>query len=130
MLNTRGDIGHDFGQFRLSIRTIAVGKDPHRCVVFSDPVDPSGKLILGAEGGLEKSVRYLAVGECLLFGALARCNGGNFGRRSRQPGNAVERDAGEDNSEHPQDMRRRVESTHCIDAAVIGEHVQGLTYKA
>src|SRR5260370_13452228 len=93
MLNPGGDIGHDFGQLRLSIRTIAIGEDPHRCIVFSDPVDPSGKLILGAEGGLEKSVRYLAVGERLLFCSLARCNSGYFSLRILQTRNALELDA-------------------------------------
>ena len=59
----------------------SVGEHAHRHLIFADAVDPAGEMILGAERGLEKSVDDLAVGEGLLFGALARRDRRNLGRR-------------------------------------------------
>ena len=81
MRNPLPDVGDDFRQLRLAVGAIgAVGEHPHRPVVFPDAVDPAGQMIFGAERGLEKSVDDFAVGESLLLGALARGDGGNFGR--------------------------------------------------
>ena len=96
-----------FGELRLAVGAVAVGEHPHRHVVFPDAVDPAGQMIFGAERGLEKSVGDLAVGEGLLFRALARGDGGNFGGGGRRPGKAVERDGGQGDREYSGSMRRR-----------------------
>ena len=100
MLDPLSDVGDDPGQLRLAVGALGgVGKHPHRHVVFSDPVDPAGQLIFGAERGLEKSFGDLAVGEDFLLGALARGDGGNFGRCGLRQDDAVEREAGEGDRE-------------------------------
>ncbi len=125
MLNPLGDVGHDLRQLRLSIRTVALGEHPHRRIVFSDAVDPAGQVILGAEGGLEKSVGDLAVGECLLFSALTRCNRRNFSRRNWRPGTALERDAGQSDREYPQ-QQGSIVYAHRADAAATVAPTQSL----
>ena len=82
-------------------RTVALGEDPHRHVVFPDAVDPAGQMEFGAEGGLEKPFDDLGVGEGLLFGALARGDGGDFGAGRRQPGGAFKADRSQADRDDP-----------------------------
>ena len=85
MLNPCGDVGDDFRELGLAVGAVAVGEHPHRRVVFPDAVDAAGEMIFGAEGGLEKTLDDLAVGEDLLLAALALRDGRNFGSGGRRP---------------------------------------------
>ncbi len=78
MLHAPADVGDDLCKLRLAVGAIAFGEDAHRRDVFADAVDPSRKLELRAEGGLEKAFNDLGVGEGLLLRALARSDGGDF----------------------------------------------------
>ena len=92
VLNARGDVGHDFRKLRLAVGPGAVGKHPHRPVIFADAVDAAGEMIFGAECDLQKAFDDLAVGEDLLLGALALRDGRDVREsRARQKGFA-ERD--------------------------------------
>ena len=112
MLNAAGDVGDDFRELRLAVGAVAVGKHPHRRVVFPDAVDAAGEMIFGAEGGLEETLDDLAVGEDLLLGALARSDGGNFGGGGGRHDAVAERDGGQSGREHPQTARIG-DGAHC-----------------
>ena len=78
MLHAAADIGDDLRQLRLAVGTIAFGEHAHRRDIFADAVDPAGELEFRAEGGLEKALDDLGVGETFLLRALARGDGGDF----------------------------------------------------
>ena len=92
MLNARGDVGHDLRELRLAVGPGAVGKHPHRPVKFADAVDAAGKMVFGAERGLEEAVDDLAVGEGLFLDALALRDGGNIGEGRARHQDIAERD--------------------------------------
>ena len=102
MLNTGCDIGHDSRELRLAVGTGAVGEHPHRRLVFADAVDAPGKMIFGAEGGLQKALDDLAVGEDLLLGALALRDCRNFRDRRRRHQGFAECDCGEGRRQGPE----------------------------
>ena len=83
------DVGNDLCELRPSVRAVAFGEHPHWRVVFPDAVDAAGEMIFGAERGLEKPFDDLTVGEDLLLGALALCDGGDFSQGEHRPGVAV-----------------------------------------
>ena len=92
MLDTQGDVGHDFRELRLAVSPGAVGKHPHRPVIFADAVDAAREMIFGAERGLQKAVDDLAVGEGLFLGALALRDGGNVRQCHARHQDFAERD--------------------------------------
>jgi hypothetical protein len=89
MLHPARDVGDDLGDLSFAVGA-ALGEDAYRKLVFADAVDAAGEVIFGAEGGLEKTVDDLAIGEALLLGALARGHGRRFAgagiRRLRHEG--------------------------------------------
>jgi hypothetical protein len=101
VLDARADVGHDLRELRLSVGPIAVGKHPHRPVIFADAVDAAGEMIFGAERDLQKAFDDLAVGEDLLLGALALRDGGNVGEGRARRQDFAERDGAEGRRERP-----------------------------
>ena len=101
VLNARGDVGHDFRELRLAVGPVAVGKHPHRPVIFADAVDAAGEMIFGAERGLQKAFDDLAVGEDLFLGALALRDGGNVRECRARHQDFAERDGAQGRRERP-----------------------------
>ena len=73
VLNTRGNIADDLADLFVPIGADrAVDEDSHRHLILADAVDPSGKMVLSAEGRLQEAVDDLAIGKRLLLCALTR----------------------------------------------------------
>ncbi len=101
VLNARCDVGHDFRELRLAVGPGAVGKHPHRPVIFADAVDAAGEMIFGAERGLQKTFDDLVVGEGLLLGALALRDGGNVRENRARHQHFAERNGAQGRRKHP-----------------------------
>src|SRR5258708_12880877 len=78
MLDVLRDVGDDLRQLRLAVGPAAVREHPHGHVVFSDAVDPARQMILGAEGGLQKSFDDFGVAETGLLPPLPPATARDF----------------------------------------------------
>ena len=126
MLHMPGDLADDLGELRFPVAAVAVDEHAYRQIVFSDAVDTSGKMIFGAERGLQKPIDDLAIGERLFLGALLGGDDGDFRRRRRQPGRNAKRSARDDDREILKRSPEPEMGTHHGKVPAIGATAQGL----